>query len=142
MAEGGTLLRCYVEQSASRVQIPITPFFKGFRAFYFFRWRCILTFTVCILTFTLINYPSLIIICQFDNFGQCTLKKVGNFFCKVGKYCKLTNGLLAKDKVGNSNRISRKFHLYMFEFFQKLKMWNFYASNTINSLSIKIVKTK
>ncbi len=36
VAEGGTLLRCYVEQSASRVQIPITPFFKGFRAFYFF----------------------------------------------------------------------------------------------------------
>lgn len=28
MAEGGTLLRCYVEQSASRVQIPITPFFS------------------------------------------------------------------------------------------------------------------
>lgn len=25
VAEGGTLLRCYVEQSASRVQIPITP---------------------------------------------------------------------------------------------------------------------
>ena len=36
VAEGGTLLRCYVEQSASRVQIPITPFLKGFRAFYFF----------------------------------------------------------------------------------------------------------
>ena len=28
VAEGGTLLRCYVEQSASRVQIPITPFFS------------------------------------------------------------------------------------------------------------------
>ena len=30
VAEGGTLLRCYVEQSASRVQIPITPFFIYF----------------------------------------------------------------------------------------------------------------
>ena len=28
VAEGGTLLRCYVEQSASRVQIPITPFLR------------------------------------------------------------------------------------------------------------------
>ena len=26
VAEGGTLLRCYVGQPASRVQIPITPF--------------------------------------------------------------------------------------------------------------------
>lgn len=34
-AEGGTLLRCYVEQSASWVRIPPFPNFKGFQTLYF-----------------------------------------------------------------------------------------------------------
>ena len=43
-AEGGTLLRCYVGQPASWVRIPVSPNFKGFRAYrsksFFHFYRC------------------------------------------------------------------------------------------------------
>lgn len=60
------------------------------------------------------------------------------FFLKVG--CKIIYKMATNIQVGILDRISRKQRLYMFEFFWNLYLRNFYSSNSIKSLSIKIGK--